>query len=444
MTWRSGQDNVHVRVSSSTTWAHAWETMGHRNRRDAGTSYPEIALGRTAGRRATGAHSVIRHVASLAAVLALCVAPSPAHALDLGSEGGLLSVEIHAFASQGFILTSNNQYLDVGSTKGSFQFSEVGINFTKTIGDKLRMGVQLFAQDLGPTGSYNPTMDWFYLDYRFSDWFGLRAGRVKIPFGLYNEVNDVDSARIPVLLPQSLYPIQDTTYLLAQTGGEAYGYLRIGSAGAMEYRAYAGTIFINTPSSTGPYQVVSLTTPYLGGGRLMWETPVEGLRLGASLQTLRLDTALLANMTPIEVRIPAVLWVASAEYWAHDFLFAAEYSRWSAKVDSSDEALFPSSGFTTSERAYTMVGYRAARWLQPGVYYSLLFPNVADRQGRESVQHDVCATLRFDINANWLLKIEGHFMEGTAGLDSSLNNNVPLSSLAQSWEALLIKTTGYF
>ena len=31
--------------------------------------------------------------------------------------------------------------------------------------------------------------------YGFADWLGMRAGRVKIPFGLYNEVNDVDSGR---------------------------------------------------------------------------------------------------------------------------------------------------------------------------------------------------------------------------------------------------------
>jgi hypothetical protein len=50
--------------------------------------------------------------------------------------------------------------------------------------------------------------DWFYLDYRFQDWFGLRAGRLKIPYGLHNEVQAIDSARVPVLLPQSVYPLQ--------------------------------------------------------------------------------------------------------------------------------------------------------------------------------------------------------------------------------------------
>src|SRR5271170_91113 len=139
-------------------------------------------------------------------LLTLLAAPA-AQALELGSDSDLLSVEIHGFASQGFILTTNgNNYLDNGTTNGSFQFSEIGLNFTKSLTDKLRIGMQLFAQDLGPSGSYTVQMDWFYVDYRVTDWFGIRVGRVKIPFGLYNDIQDVDSARLPVLLPQSVYP----------------------------------------------------------------------------------------------------------------------------------------------------------------------------------------------------------------------------------------------
>jgi hypothetical protein len=91
-----------------------------------------------------------------------------------------------------------------------------------------------------------------------------------------------------------------------------------------------------------------------------------------------------------------------------------------------------------------MATYRAARWLAPGLYYALQFPNVDQRSGRENQQHDVATTLRFDINDNWLFKLEGHYMFGTAGLDPTLNNNTPLNALQQSWGVLLVKTTAYF
>jgi hypothetical protein len=60
------------------------------------------------------------------------------------------------------------------------------------------------------------------------------------------------------------------------------------------------------------------------------------------------------------------------------------------------------------------------------------------------MQHDVAATLRFDINSHWLVKLEGHFMSGTAELDPSINGNVPTSDLQENWAVFLAKTTAYF
>jgi len=375
------------------------------------------------------------------------LAPAPALALQLGDPDSLLSIDIHGFVSQGFILTTGNNYLANDTTHGSFQFSELGLNFTKDLTDRLRLGLQFFAEDIGPTGNYNATLDWFYVDYRWKDWLGLRVGRVKIPFGLYNEVQDIDSARLPVLLPQSIYPLENTHYLLAQTGGELYGYLRLGLAGALDYHAYAGTIFIDTStllSSTSAFDLGSFNVPYLAGGRLMWETPLEGLRVGGSAQALRLDVTLIEGGASTAIQVPVVLWVASAEYSAHDVLLAAEYSRWYVTDNSSNQALSPNRPQVISERAYGMAAYRENKWLQTGAYFSMLFPDVDERAGPAGRQNDLAATVRFDINPFWLVKLEGHYMFGTAGLVSSLNDNLPLSSLQERWGVLLLKTTAYF
>lgn len=391
-------------------------------------------------------------------VAAMASVAAPAAALDLGAEGSPTSVEVHAFASQGFILSKDVNYLSTDTSHGSFQFSELGVNLTKSLTDRFRVGLQLFAQDLGPTGNYDIRADWFYLDYRFTNWLGVRAGRVKIPFGLYNESADIDSARVSVLLPQSIYPEENRNYLLAQTGGEVYGFANLGGAGALDYRAYGGTIYVDSTTPPGSaYQITTFNVPYLVGGRLLWEAPVEGLRLGGSVQALRLDATLLASTlasspsstTPAapvtaDVQIPAVLWVASAEYVAGDLLLAAEYSRWYVSASSSNPSFFPSSSQVVSERAYAMATYRAARWLQPGVYYSILYPDTRQRGSREDVQHDVAATLRFDLNEHWLFKVEGHAMFGTAVLDPTLNGGASLASLEPWWGVLLLKTTAYF
>src|SRR5690606_37602904 len=73
------------------------------------------------------------------------------------------AVETHAFVSQGYIKSTDNNYL-APSERGSYEFTEVGLNFTMRPSDSLRLGVQLFARDLGPLGNLEPTVDWFYFD----------------------------------------------------------------------------------------------------------------------------------------------------------------------------------------------------------------------------------------------------------------------------------------
>src|SRR5436190_1785230 len=190
---------------------------------------------------------------------------TPALAID--DESNVLSdVEVHGFVSQGFIKTIRNQYLVAHSRRGSFDLSEAGLNVTKTVTDRLRLGFQLFGGGFVTSAAYNAKLDWFYLDYRWRDWLGVRAGRVKLPFGLYNEFNDVESARLSILMPQSTYPVSSRNFLLAQTGFEVYGYLGLHSAGALEYRLYGGTIKFDTNLTTGaPYTIKSIDFAYLLG-----------------------------------------------------------------------------------------------------------------------------------------------------------------------------------
>ena len=366
--------------------------------------------------------------------------------------------QVHAFISQGFIKTSSNNYLSY-SQRGAFDFTEVGANVTKNLTDDLRFGVQLFARDLGPQGSFVPQFNWAYLDYRFRDWLGIRGGRTKIPFGLYNEGSEADSARVPILLPQSVYPIDNQDYLLAQTGGEVYGNLRIGAAGAFEYRAYGGTLQVTTPASAPGLTVTNLNTPYVFGGRLTWSPPIDGLSIGATYQSLRFDwdyDVAAAQAAPLQqvgllpkslngtipVQFYVELYVASLEYQSRGLLLATEYSRWVGDIDSGAPKLV--SAHAVNERYYAMASYRVAPWFTPGAYYSVYYPDLHATHGRQNYQYDTAITTRYDINRYWLVKLEGHFMEGTAVLDSSLNANANLSTLTRNWGLFLAKVTAYF
>jgi hypothetical protein len=349
-------------------------------------------------------------------------------------------VEVHGFASQGALLSTDNNYL-ARSARGSLEFSEAGLNVSKQLDDRLRIGVQLFTHDLGPVGDYQARFDWFGLDYRWRDWLGMRAGRVKVPYGLYNDTSDVDAAHTVALLPQAIYNAGNRDALLAQTGIELYGYKFLGeSGGALDYRAFGGTIYVD-PTESATSSVGSIDVPYVVGGRLMWETPLDGLRFGASALALELDaqftTQGVPEPIPLDLRI--ALWVASVEYHNGPMFFASEVAQWHSKLRSPIANLDQDDA-----RGYGLAGYRVNPWLQLAGYYSIYYPNTDVREGRESRQYDGALTMRFDITPHWIVKLEGHDMRGTAALSPQLNANVPTSQLVNRWWLAVAKTTVYF
>ncbi len=273
---------------------------------------------------------------------------------------------------------------------------------------------------------------------------------MKIPFrALSNEINDVDSARVPILLPQScVYPVRRQQLPPgADRPGEIYGYLKSRAAGALEYRVYGGTILVDTliPASSQP-DVQDLYVPYVAGGRLLWETPLEGLRLAGSLQALRLNaTATLEGMS-LTIGLPAELWVASAEYSAHELLFAAEYSRTYTQYFSNNPTLFPPVPLSTAEQGYVMVSYRVTKWLQPGLYYA---PRVSEhKRSQGSPEH---TTRRGDDAAlrhqqPLVAQARGPFHVGHRGAQplEPQRQSAPLGARSELGSLFFAKTTAYF
>ena len=71
--------------------------------------------------------------------------------------------------------------------------------------DRIRVGLQVYGRNLGDMGDYEPTLDWAFVDYRFQDWLGARAGRLKLAHAFYNEYRDYDMLRTPIILPSSIF-----------------------------------------------------------------------------------------------------------------------------------------------------------------------------------------------------------------------------------------------
>lgn len=375
------------------------------------------------------------------AILASLVFGSSAAAWTLGDLDSPTTIDVHAFVSQGFIKSTSHDYLVADSTTGSFEFSEAGINFTTQLTDRLRVGLQLFAYDLGSLGTFDVRADWFYLDYRLRDWFGIRAGRVKLVFGLYNDVSDIDAARVPILLPESVYPQTNRYFFLGVTGGEVYGFVNLNRAGALDYHVIGGAVPVELPNQIGaPEQASGLDVPYLVAGRLMWETPLDGLRLGVTGAVLKINEGIvfpsMPMMPPLSLKDIDYAGVGSVEYIGHDLWLAAEIASARSVVTDNQPSVVPE-GTTVSLGGYGLAAYRVNRWLQPAIYYSVSYPNRNVTSGPPNYQDDLSGTVRFDLNSFWIVKLEAHYMHGTAAVR-------PIATSDPNWAVFLLKTTAYF
>jgi hypothetical protein len=151
------------------------------------------------------------------------------------------NVDIHGFISQGYLKSTDNNFL-AKTEDGTSQFNEMGINFSTDVTERLRMGVQIFARDMGTIGNNELILDWAVADYRFRDWLGLRAGNMKLVNGLYNETRDIDMIRTNIFLPQSVYneSWRESSTLIQGIG--VYGEVPMGLVGSLSYDGQYGTI----------------------------------------------------------------------------------------------------------------------------------------------------------------------------------------------------------
>ncbi|HEU4614575.1 MAG TPA: hypothetical protein VFS15_20910, partial [Kofleriaceae bacterium] len=253
-------------------------------------------------------------------------------------------IQIHGFASEGGFVSSANDYIG-HSSRGSLELFEAGINVSTEVNDRLRAGIQLYGREFGFYRDLPPRLDWAFLDYRWKTWLGLRAGVIKMPYGLYNEYADIDASRTAVLLPQSVYPVRNRSALISHTGFSLYGSRPIADAGALDYQVWLGSLLIPENALTLDGATLNgVDTKYVTGAQLFWRTPVEGLRVGGTFirNSINFDLALdpatvqaliMAGLVPADydgklviAQRPNTWWIGSIEYVHGDWLFAGEYS----------------------------------------------------------------------------------------------------------------------
>lgn len=398
---------------------------------------------------------------------------------------------ISGFISQGYLISTGNNYLITHSKRGSAEFNEVALNIYAVPSERLRFGIQYIARDLGMDGNNASYVDWAYGDYHWRDCLGARFGKIKFPSGLYNYERDADMLRTSILMPESVYAENWRDFTLAVEGASVYGNFHQCKAGEFDYEFFGGTLNVPNPNSaywSNVYsesanefvravypdspdgntryvidkpQGLSVKMPWVYGGGLFWKTPLPGLKLGFTKFLGRYEINFKFEFYEI-TKQDDDLWhesesfllisafhtdyevsTSSIEYSIDKWTLAAEYS------------LFKNyeNGDGNPDGYYVQVTNQTCSWLSLGAYYSYYNTNSAHNSGTLPEefnyfhhQNDFCFSSRIDLTENWLLKLEAHAMEGAA-LVKRIQNPGSFedpSKIKKDWMLFVAKTTFHF
>jgi hypothetical protein len=351
-----------------------------------------------------------------------------------------LNIQIHGYATQGFLYTTNNNIFTTNSSNGSPAWTEAVVNIGAQPTPKLRVGVQGRYFLLGNFGNVI-TLDWAAADYKANDKFGVRFGKVKVPSGLLNETQDIDPSYMWSLLPQGNYPISSRNSVLADYGGVVYGTLALGpKMGKVEYRGWGGEFAI---AADDGYWVsfreegiafpngISGTT---AGGALHWKTPLPGLMLGASLNRDNRASGALVDTYVVPAGPSQGVTITTSgtmilnasnspdyfgRYEKNRIMVAAEYSRSAGSLILSGVSPVPD--YYDIRPWYGMFSYKLTDKLAAGIYHAEDFDRSA-ALGPSRYFKDWVVSGRYDFNQFLYAKAEQHFIDGTSvGFDTDLN-----------------------
>ena len=332
----------------------------------------------------------------------------------------------------------------------------------------MTLGIQLFSMDFGDSGNSEIVVDWAVADYAWQEWLGVRVGKLKTPFGLYNEIRDIDATRTGILLPESVYSSAKLRSLMVGVDGiAAYGYSPFGFSYTLQYGHLDDQKIKDYGFDTDGRVIDQASMESVIATQVLWEQPwdlpfVDTFILGIShwrineLKTYRESSDAFGPGPETEYSVTATLPtltqdVFSLQYSFSKFTFTAEYitSQVKTSIDYAgingdtlpDMARFNTGIHPATNVAvgyYVMASYRLTDYYELAGTYSESIGDKENRNNSDNFIKDFVFSSRFDINGHWLLKAEVHCIHGFG------NSQQTEGDTASHWNLYAVKTSYAF
>lgn len=148
---------------------------------------------------------------SVVAVAFLSVLAAPGVAEEEGEGERLSKLSIHGFLTQAYGLAYDNQYAGIPTDSGTSDLRKAALQFRYDATPRDVIVLQLQHQRWGRTTSEDlqnvddVSVDWAFYQHTFANDLWVRAGKVTIPFGVFNQVRDVGTILPFYRIPTTVY-----------------------------------------------------------------------------------------------------------------------------------------------------------------------------------------------------------------------------------------------
>jgi hypothetical protein len=364
------------------------------------------------------------------------------------------TVQLNGFAAQSLISTTNNNLF--GDTRDSLDagLTEIGINLNWRATPSLYLAGQVLFRRAGEADEEGLRLDYASLDW--TPWqtpsttVGLRIGKIKVPYGLYNETRDVPASRPGILLPQSIYFDTSRDFALGGYGAALHGEWLFEDSSVELILSMAQP---DASSESVEYNVFS--APQAGeleGDRAniaqaRWNLNEGRTTLAVTYLNIYLDYApgTADPLGPGRVKI-SPWWVFSASHAIGPFTLTTEYAPAHPSLQGFGAALPDTK--VNGEAWYVQGTWRFLPSWELLARYDVFhydrddpdgssFEALTGLPGHTRYARDLTLGIRWDVSADWLLRAEWHHVDGTAWLSGP--DNPDLFAREARWNAILLQ-----
>lgn len=301
----------------------------------------------------------------------------------------LSRVSIHGYVSQAWAVSDEHPIFGIPTT-GTTDYRDLALQFRYDQDRKNTFVLQLRQQRFGESRREldDVELDWAFYQRHVSDRLSLKAGRIPLPLGIFNEAGGAATTSAFFRPPSEFYDRQYTSKTLE--GGLASISIDGPAGWSFDADGYFGRWVLDQWDES---ERVDARNAY--GAQIWANTPLQGVRVGAG--AYRCDIEPPDGTTADYVMVHGSI-DADLDRWR----FAVEYLGGNLDTYGRYRAWYGQAGFQAAPRFSVHVRHSVARRHIPINGHSL----------DAGISDDTAVSLNFAIHPAVLLKLEGHTNEG--------------------------------